>query len=132
MESININLNINYNNPFIYFDQGHILGIDIKQDMYPIMKGLCIINDNSLYSEIAQGMYRLRKLNMGHSIIFLYKNNTKTITARKHKDTKEGRKDRVPNFGRCDERGLAERIVPHCVRKQDVNKVRDFDPNFER
>ena len=35
------------------------------------MKGLCIIDEYSYYSQIAQAMFRLRKLNMGHSIDFI-------------------------------------------------------------
>ena len=65
-------LNIFYKNPFIYYDQAHIVGVDIKQDKYPIMKGLCIINNLSIYSQIAQAIFRLRKINMGHSINLLY------------------------------------------------------------
>ena len=60
-----------YDNPFIYYSQSHIVGIDIKQDLYPTMKGLCIIDKLSEYSEVAQGIFRLRKINMGHSIDFL-------------------------------------------------------------
>jgi hypothetical protein len=63
--------NYPYINPFIYYSQSHIIGIDIKQDNYPIMKGLCIIDEYSYYSQIAQAMFRLRKLNMGHSIDFI-------------------------------------------------------------
>jgi hypothetical protein len=111
--------NINYENPFIYFDQGHILGIDIKQDMYPIMKGLCIINDNSLYSEIAQGMYRLRKLNMGHSIIFLYKNNTKTITKDNLFDELIKREE---TYNKSKKINLEYQIL-----KSDLRKKRNFD-----
>jgi hypothetical protein len=70
----------NYIKPFIYYSQAHIVGIDIKQDNYPILKGLCIIDNNSAYSQIAQSMFRLRKLNMGHSIDFL--NNDKERTCR--------------------------------------------------
>jgi hypothetical protein len=62
----------NYDNPFIYYDQAHIVGIDIKQDFYPNMNGLCVVNDTSEYTVVAQSMCRLRKLNMGHVITFLY------------------------------------------------------------
>jgi hypothetical protein len=72
------NPNIFYKNPFIYYDQAHIVGVDIKQDKYPIMNGLCIINNLSIYSQIAQAMFRLRKLNMGHSIDFIYVTTKRT------------------------------------------------------
>ncbi len=64
------NSNINYTNPFFYYSQTHIVGVDIKQDNYPVLKGLCIVDNLSSYSETAQAMFRLRKLNMGHSIDF--------------------------------------------------------------
>lgn len=60
--------NIKYINPFFYYSQKHTVGIDIKQDMYPILKGLCVIDNNSTYSQVAQSIFRLRKINMGHSI----------------------------------------------------------------
>jgi hypothetical protein len=72
--------NIKYNRPFIYYSQSHIIGIDIKQDNYPILKGLCIINENTTYTEVAQSIFRLRKINLGHSINFLYISNVLSIT----------------------------------------------------
>ena len=62
----------NYDTPFIYYSQADTIGIDIKQEKYPIMNGLCIIDETLQYSQVAQGMFRLRKLNMGHIITFLY------------------------------------------------------------
>ena len=64
------NENITYKNPFIYYSQSHIIGIDIKQDKYPNIHGLCIIDNYSVYTQIAQAIFRLRKLNMGHKIDF--------------------------------------------------------------
>jgi len=69
-----LNENIIYEKPFFYYDQGHIVGIDIKQDNYPVLHGLCIVDDKSYYSEVAQAMFRLRKLNMGHQISFILNN----------------------------------------------------------
>jgi hypothetical protein len=62
---------VNYIKPFFYYDQSHTVGIDIKQDNYPILKGICIVDKYSIYSEVAQAMYRLRKLNLGHTISFI-------------------------------------------------------------
>lgn len=69
------NINDNYNNPFIYYSQAHLVGIDIRQDLYPIMNGLCFINKNITYTQVAQSIFRLRKLNMGHKITFIDINN---------------------------------------------------------
>jgi hypothetical protein len=69
-----LNENIIYENPFFYYDQAHIVGIDIKQDNYPVLHGLCIVDNLSYYSEVAQAMFRLRKLNFGHQISFILNN----------------------------------------------------------
>ena len=67
---------IKYEKPFFYYDQKHIVGTDIKQDFYPILKGLCILDNNSTYTSVAQAIFRLRKINMGHSIDLLMSNFT--------------------------------------------------------
>jgi hypothetical protein len=65
---------IKYNNIFIYYSQSHTIGIDINQDYYPSLKGLCTLDKTTTYKDVAQGMYRLRKLNIGHSINFYVDN----------------------------------------------------------
>jgi len=69
---INNNIDIYNNNdldkPIFYYDQAHIIGIDIKQEKYPILKGLCIVDSKTKYTEIAQGIFRLRKINLGHTV----------------------------------------------------------------
>jgi hypothetical protein len=118
------NPNIFYEDPFIYFDQGHILGIDIKQDMYPIMKGLCIIGKNSIYSEVAQGMYRLRKLNMGHSINFLYYDEIGIINK---KSLLKELKDRETKNNENKKINLEYQIIKSDLRKirnkSEINKL---------
>jgi hypothetical protein len=81
---INYNDNDTYENIFIYYSQSHIVGIDINQNYSPILTGLCIINKYSLIEVVAQAMYRLRKLNMGHKIIFMYiDDNTEELNNQK-------------------------------------------------
>ena len=63
-----------YIKPFIYYSQSHIVGIDIKQDNYPNMKGLSLVDVKSIYSDVAQAIFRLRKINMGHSMDFVLTN----------------------------------------------------------
>jgi len=65
---------LNLTKPFIYYSQSHTIGVDINQDNYPTLKGLCIIDDHSKYTTIAQAIFRLRKLNMGHTIDFYHIN----------------------------------------------------------
>ena len=64
-----------YSNPFIYYSQSHVIGVDIKQDYLPKMKGLVTINNKSVYTNVAQAVFRLRKLNLGHSIDILFVTN---------------------------------------------------------
>lgn len=64
---------------FIYYDNQHTVGIDIKQPF--VLKGLITIDKFNNFTEIAQGMYRLRNLNYGHTIDIMTKNNIhKNIT----------------------------------------------------
>ena len=51
-------------NTIYYYSQKHIIGVDFKQPN--ILKGLVLINDSNNYTEIAQAIYRMRKLNRGH------------------------------------------------------------------
>jgi hypothetical protein len=71
------NENKKYYKPFIYYSNKHIIGIDIKQDYYPILNGICIMDENTRYTIAAQAISRLRKLNMGHTIqIILFTKET--------------------------------------------------------
>jgi hypothetical protein len=47
-----------------YYSQKHIVGIDFKQSNQ--LDGLLIINEKNKYTEVAQAIYRMRKLNKGH------------------------------------------------------------------
>ena len=71
------NENKKYNKPFIYYSQTHIIGTEINQNSYPIMNGLCIISkNNTTYTQVSQAIFRLRKINIGHSIhIIIIKND---------------------------------------------------------
>jgi len=68
------------NNPIFYYDQAHIVGIDIKQEKYPDLKGLCFINNKTIYSQLAQGLFRLRKINCGHTIDIFINDISKQFT----------------------------------------------------
>ena len=54
----------NSDNVIYYYSQKHIIGVDFKQPN--ILNGLVLINDSSNYTQIAQAIYRMRKLNKGH------------------------------------------------------------------
>ena len=70
---LNYDESINYTHPLFYYSQSHIIGIDINQNNYPKMNGITFINKMSgfNYTSVAQGIFRLRKLNMGHTIEFV-------------------------------------------------------------
>ncbi len=57
-----------------YYSQKHIVGIDFKQSN--LLEGLLIINDKSKYTDVAQAIYRMRKLNKGHTCHIGIFNNT--------------------------------------------------------
>jgi hypothetical protein len=58
-------------NVFIYYDNKHIIGIDIQQPY--ILKGIATVSNFNRFTDISQAIYRLRKLNYGHTIDFLVK-----------------------------------------------------------
>jgi hypothetical protein len=49
---------------FIYYDQPHIVGVDVKQPYS--MRGLVTVAHFNTYTEVAQAAFRLRNLNRGH------------------------------------------------------------------
>ncbi len=53
---------------FIYYDNKHIIGIDFKQPLN--MNGLVLIHKHNKLTEVAQGIFRLRKVNITHTIDF--------------------------------------------------------------
>ena len=95
------NSNIKYPRPFFYYSQKHIVGIDIKQDNYPILKGLCIIDKNNTYTEVAQSIFRLRKLNQGHTIQLFCVNklgNTVDIIVHLLNNNEKNKRTKFPNL----------------------------------
>ncbi len=66
----------NVNNAMYYFSQRHIVGIDIMNQP-TTLRGIVIINDDNTYTQIAQAIYRMRKLNKGQTIKICYTGNNK-------------------------------------------------------
>lgn len=58
---------------FYYYSQRNTVGIDFKQPTQ--IYGLVIINEHNNYTQVAQGIYRLRKLNVGHKFDIFYMGN---------------------------------------------------------
>lgn len=65
---------------FIFYDNKHIVGIDIKQPY--TLKGLATINTFNKLSEVAQGIFRLRHLNYGQTVHFTLHNNISKYNTR--------------------------------------------------
>jgi hypothetical protein len=63
------------NNCFIYYDNSHVVGIDIKQPS--TMLGLVTISQYDTFTTISQAMFRLRNLNYGHQVNFIINNIVK-------------------------------------------------------
>ena len=61
-----------FENVFMYYDNKNCVGTDFKQPFY--MHGLLTLSDINTYSQCAQGIFRLRNINVGHSIDFYYPN----------------------------------------------------------
>ena len=64
--------------PFYYYSQKHTVGIDFLQKTN--LLGAVTIKNNNKYTEVAQGIYRLRKLNKGHIVDILYADNDIPVT----------------------------------------------------
>jgi hypothetical protein len=60
-----------------YYSQKHIVGIDFKQSN--LLNGLLIINNKNKYTEVAQAIYRMRKINKGHQCTIGIVDNSKDI-----------------------------------------------------
>ena len=65
---------------FIFYDNKHIVGIDIKQPAK--MLGLVTINKFNKYTDISQAIFRMRNLNEGHEINFCYNKDIPSIRQR--------------------------------------------------
>ena len=64
---------------FIYYDHKHCVGTDFKQPFK--IHGLVTIKNKNNLTEIAQGIFRLRFVNIGHSIDFYLKETIQSISA---------------------------------------------------
>ena len=62
---------------FYYYSQRNTVGIDFKQPTQ--IYGLVIINEHNNYTQVAQGIYRLRKLNVGHKFDIFYTGNIRSL-----------------------------------------------------
>lgn len=73
--------NLDVNKQFVYYDQRHITGIDIKQSI--VTKGIVTFRKISTYRNMAQGIYRLRALGNHQTINYLILSNddVKNITS---------------------------------------------------
>ena len=84
-----------YKNPFLYYSQAHTIGVDIKQDKYPSLKAVCFVDKYTTYKDLAQGMFRLRKLNLGHTVVLYSKDKdiTYDIICQNQKNDKNSKRD---------------------------------------
>ena len=66
------NSNYTYNSGEImyYYDQRHTIGVDFVQPT--LLKGIITIDESSKYTDVAQAIFRMRKINEGHTIDICY------------------------------------------------------------
>ena len=66
------NSNYTYNSGEImyYYDQRHTIGVDFVQPT--LLKGIITIDETSKYTDVAQSIFRMRKINEGHKIDICY------------------------------------------------------------
>lgn len=67
--------NQTYTDLFMYYDHKHCVGTDFKQPFK--MHGLVTVGTRNNLTEIAQGIFRLRNINIGHSVDFYCSNALK-------------------------------------------------------
>jgi len=109
-----------YTKPFFYYSQKHTVGIDIKQDNYPILNGLCLIDKLNTYTEVAQSVFRLRKLNQGHTIQLFSINKIDT-----NKTIIDILTDNEQNKKISKKENLQYQIIKANIRAKDVISVND-------
>jgi len=59
---------------FYYYDNPHITGIDAKIPNTYV--GIALLGTNSIYRDVVQGIYRMRKIGKGQTIIFVMTSKT--------------------------------------------------------
>ena len=119
--------NIKLNNPIFYYDQAHIVGIDINQENYPNLKGLCYIDNNTKYTEIAQAIFRLRKINLGQTIN-IYIENIKINTI---EELLNLLKTNDENDKKNKESLLNYQTYKALIRREKYKVNKKIHPNFE-
>ena len=67
-DTYNNNTNYDFSNVFIYYDNKNCIGTDFTQPF--IFTGLVTISYKNTLTQIAQGIFRLRNINIGHKIDF--------------------------------------------------------------
>jgi len=105
---------------FIYYDQKHSVGIDFKQPFE--MKGLVTISKKNTLTEVSQGIFRLRGINIGHSVNFYYDKNIPSVTTSEELFTFLQKNDKSMIESTVEEAKL--QCIKYVDRtKQDYNKV---------
>ena len=107
-----------YDNIFIYYDNQHCVGIDFKQP--PNMKGLITINQTSIITDVSQGIYRLRNINIGHYVDFYF--------PKLNKDYKKIDKFYIYDFLKENEEKNKEQTKIYMII-QCINNINRFSNN---
>jgi hypothetical protein len=130
------NITSKYNNEtysdtmFYYYSQKNIVGIDFKQPTQ--LRGLVIINPSNTYSEVAQGIYRLRKLNKGHIIDIVYESENEISKKDLYKQLYVNEKTKINNKKKLLELQHFKFIIRNTIKGQcklsgNDNMTKDYN-----
>jgi len=112
--------NQTFNNCFIYYDNKNCVGIDFKQPFK--MHALVTISSKNNLTQVAQGVYRLRNINIGHTVEYFTDNSGETI---KNYDNLY---DQLKKIDEDNKKNLEKNAALQCI-KYIIRKNNDYASN---
>ena len=115
-----------YTNLFIYYDNKNCVGTDFKQPYS--MNALVTISPKNNLTEVAQGIYRLRNINIGHTVEYfipdIFFDNTKKSESFNNLYTKLDQVEKKDKDKLKD--NMAIQCIKHMRRKNNLYKKDDY------
>jgi hypothetical protein len=109
---------------FIYYDNKHIVGIDIKQPSE--LRGLVTVSKFNRTTDIAQASYRLRNINYGHEVDFFVSNEI-TYKINNKVDLLRFLNEKEKNMKDDSRHRLYLQNLKYLVRKNDINNFSNYE-----
>lgn len=115
---------------FIYYDNKHIVGIDIKQPSE--LKGIVTVSKFNRTTDIAQASYRLRNINYGHEVDFFISDEIEFKINNK-KDLLNFLNKKENNMKEDSRYRLNLQNLKYLIRKNDVDDYSNYnDYKFDK